>query len=272
MPEKIDLLEKSYQLFSSLNALQQKFLSKIEQLVPVITGDVWKRAQENGEVLLNYIAPEIDADLYASLATEICHLLARERGEKKKELERISDFFNGESGRLCQDLLPEEKLSARLAAVFSPTEQELAYFVARQSLRPFLKKFVAQLPPEVGGAGWQRRYCPVCGERPSISYLRREDGKRILVCPLCEQEWLYRYLACTWCGNEDHKSISYFEVREVPGYEVYVCKKCRGYLKTFNERKGSGHEDWLLEDVKTLPLDLIARRDGYSNFQKLVLN
>lgn len=84
MPEKIDVLEKSYQLFSSLNALQQKFLSKIEQLVPVITGDVWKRAQENGEVLLNYIAPEIDADLYASLATEICHLLARERGERRR--------------------------------------------------------------------------------------------------------------------------------------------------------------------------------------------
>lgn len=272
MPEKIDVVEKSLHLFSVLNTLQQEYLSKIEQHVPAFSEDEWERHLENGEVLLKFIRPCIDVGLYADLAVEICHLIARHRGEKKEEAERVSAFFGRESARLCEDLLQEEDVLSRLAAEFSPAEQGLAHFVARQALRPFLKKLVSQLPPEVGDLRWQRGYCPVCGEQANLSYLRREDGKRILICPLCGQEWLYRYLACTWCGNEDHKSISYFETREVPGYEVYVCEQCRGYLKTFNEKKGNGHEDWLLEDVKTLPLDLIACREGYRNLQKKVLN
>lgn len=48
------------------------------------------------------------------------------------------------------------------------------------------------------------------------------------------------------------------------GYEVYVCEKCRGYMKTFNEKKEKKHDDWLLEDIKTLPLDMLALQEGWS--------
>ena len=38
------------------------------------------------------------------------------------------------------------------------------------------------------------------------------------------------------------------------------------YLKTFNTKKGIGHDDWVLEDVKTSNLDLIAQKKGYTGY------
>jgi len=267
-----DVFEKAFNLFSLLRDLQQDYLSRIKQPVPFLSKEIWKRHLDDGEILLKFVRPDIDAGLYVELAGEICALIARNKPEKKEEAERVAGYFRREAARLSEDLLQKEKNISCLTAEFNQvSEQEFAKFVVQQALRPFLQSFVSQLPSNVGDLRWQRDYCPVCGEKANLSYLRREDGKRVLICPLCGKEWLYRYLICTWCGNNDNKSIKYFETREVPGYEVYVCEQCGGYLKTFNEKKKDSHEDWMLEDVKTIPLDLLACREGYGDFSEKMI-
>lgn len=272
MPDQGNVFEKALILFSSLRDLQQDYLSKIKQPVPFLSKEIWKRHLEEKEVLLKLVQPKIDVGLYSELAGEICDLIASHKPEKREEADRVADYFSRKSVHFSEDLLQKEKMFSCLTAEFNQVaEQGFAKFVAQQALRPFLQNFVSQLPSDVGDLRWQHDYCPVCGEKANLSYLRWDDGKRVLICPLCGKEWLYRYLICTWCGNRDNNTIKYFEVQEVPGYEVYACDQCHGYLKTFNEKKRSSHDDWMLEDVKTLPLDFLACREGYGDFSEKML-
>jgi FdhE protein len=91
-----------------------------------------------------------------------------------------------------------------------------------------------------------------------------EDGKRHLRCSLCDTEWVYKRLACYNCGNEDHDTLSFLMVEEIPGYQIDVCEVCKSYLKVIEDRTGF-YRDWDMVDVQTVYLDVIARQKGYSN-------
>ncbi|NPV28680.1 MAG: formate dehydrogenase accessory protein FdhE [Firmicutes bacterium] len=261
MTELNNIIEGAFNLFAELLALQESYLPKISHFQPSLSQEEVERRLGQGENLLSFYLPLVDLCLCSELQQEICRLVSKHRPEKNFELEKIGAYLAAHP-RVYEDFLKQNRS-------FSPPadlreETELLDFIVYQTMRPFLQKFALQARSLIQDEQWMRDYCPVCGEKPLLSYLRREDGKRVLVCPLCATEWCYRYLVCTWCGNEEHRSFRYFEVAEITGYEVYVCEKCRGYLKTYNEKKGTGHDDWVLEDVRTLLLDMIAFREGFT--------
>jgi FdhE protein len=259
-----DVVSKAMQLFTELQELKKEYVPQIVQTQPSFSEDQWKDHREKGILLFKFQKPVIDEGLCLRLASDICDCIMRNRSEIKDQVESVRMMMDRVSDGFFLDFLQNDHKVSSTELSFSPQEEKLINFIVWQALSPFLEKYVSLLPQEVGDDQWQHGHCPVCGVMPNFSYLRQEDGKRYLICPFCGQEWLYRYLACPWCGNDDHKGLSYLEVVELPGYEVYTCDQCHSYLKTYNARKAASHDDWALEDVKTLALDLIAQKRGYN--------
>ncbi|MGD0154012.1 MAG: formate dehydrogenase accessory protein FdhE [Thermacetogeniaceae bacterium] len=263
MTEINSIVEEAAAMFTELIALQKSYNDRLIAMPqPDFNNEEIARVLGGGETIISRYGLQPDADLYQELQQDIIGLIAKHRTGKEMQVEKIGVYIKAHPD-LYKEILDKRTLA--MPDGLSLEEKELLDFIIAQTLRPWFQVFAAWCSQFVDQEQWLRAYCPVCGEKATISYLRGEDGKRMLVCPLCGTEWQHKYLACSWCGHEDHHDLSFFEVAEIPGYEVYLCEKCHGYLKTLNEKKRTGHRDWLLEDVNTLILDMLALQRGYNN-------
>jgi FdhE protein len=107
--------------------------------------------------------------------------------------------------------------------------------------------------------------CPACGSPPSIARLRRADGLRLLTCGLCGSEWEAVRLACACCGTLERTDLGILRLGDVDVRWVETCERCKGYIKTVDERKLPEGEMVfpVVEEAATLHLDLLAEREGY---------
>ncbi len=78
-----------------------------------------------------------------------------------------------------------------------------AQFLPRAFLQPYAE-FRAALTPKPPMVTTMR-VCPLCGARPLLGVLRPEGdgGKRFLLCPFCSQEWEFRRILCSTCGEKN---------------------------------------------------------------------
>ena len=108
---------------------------------------------------------------------------------------------------------------------------------------------------------WLKPYCPVCGRKPVLAQLRKQnEGRaRYLKCGGCGTMWRWNRLGCTYCDNEDLYKMHILEIESEPEMRIDVCDKCHSYLKTYNEE---GAEDIYLKDWATRHLDLLAEEQG----------
>jgi FdhE protein len=138
-------------------------------------------------------------------------------------------------------------------------------------LQPILNRISAEV--SFGQEEWLRNRCPVCGSRPSVSFLmdtEEWEGARFLRCSLCLTDWLYIRTQCAFCGNNEDDKLSYFVSPEISYIEVQVCNECGHYLKLVDLRKdGLAVPD--LEDVATVSLDIWAREQGYRKIERNLL-
>jgi formate dehydrogenase maturation protein FdhE len=132
------------------------------------------------------------------------------------------------------------------------------------------KAFLINLAKGLNGFGdvvnkhWENSFCPVCGSMPSLGVLGgNRDGGMSLVCSLCETQWDFRRLHCPFCGNDNQNDLGYLcsEADEV--YRVNYCNKCKLYLKVVDIRKKGNVYSYPIEDILTLPLDILAQEKGY---------
>jgi FdhE protein len=107
--------------------------------------------------------------------------------------------------------------------------------------------------------------CPACGSPPSVARLRRADGLRLLTCGLCGTEWEAVRLSCACCGTQDRDSLGVLRLDDADVRWIETCERCKGYVKTVDERKLPDDETVLpvVEEAATLHLDLLAEREGY---------
>jgi formate dehydrogenase accessory protein FdhE len=107
--------------------------------------------------------------------------------------------------------------------------------------------------------------CPACGSSPSIARLRRADGRRLLTCGLCGSEWEVVRLACACCGTLERTHLGILRLGDADARWVETCERCKGYIKTVDERKLPEGEMVfpVVEEAATLHLDLLAEREGY---------
>ncbi|MBI5044123.1 MAG: formate dehydrogenase accessory protein FdhE [Nitrospirae bacterium] len=134
----------------------------------------------------------------------------------------------------------------------------------------FRKAFLINLAKGLNGfedvvnKHWENSFCPVCGSLPSLGVLGGDrEGGMSLVCSLCETQWDFRRLYCPFCGNDNQEWLGYLYSETDEGYRVNYCNKCKLYLKIVDIRKKGNVYSYPIEDIITLPLDILAQEHGY---------
>ena len=141
-------------------------------------------------------------------------------------------------------------------------EEALLNTLIHATLKPFLESHAVLLNGLVDQEHWRHGYCPVCGGSPDFAFLDRDRASRWLFCSRCNAEWLFQRLECPFCGNEDQKSLAYF-TDDTGLYRLYVCEKCRHYIKTIDLRQTAADILLPLERLETIDLDTQAQQKGY---------
>jgi FdhE protein len=150
-------------------------------------------------------------------------------------------------------------------------EGALIAFLLFAALTPFYLSLAAAAAPAADLSLWRQGFCPLCGQKPGMSKLRSEDGARVLECWLCHIQWQFPRLECPFCANKDIEQLQFFYTDEHPGRRVQLCGCCNSYLKT-SVIKEIGREVILeLENIFSIQLDLLARREGYLPGEDLAL-
>jgi|GEM_PF-1677623 len=215
--------------------------------------------------LIDLCPPTISPDQYMQQFRQTGAVLVRHRSEKEVGVSDAVEVLQGSDlSKLIRDLCQRDN-SYMAQLVEKAKDGAVLQFVAENALKPFLMAFSSQVKDCIDRERWGRFHCPACGRTSNFSRLQAEDGRRLMYCQYCGLEWNSRYLGCSRCGNDDHKSLSYLTPEDSPALQVFVCKKCKGYLKTYDERKGKDCPELALADILTLHLDLLAEREGYSN-------
>lgn len=109
---------------------------------------------------------------------------------------------------------------------------------------------------------WSAAYCPVCGAAPHLSLIDGEEGRLTLSCGRCFARWKFHRMTCPFCGESGKQKTRYFTVENDPAHRVYVCDTCKRYLKSV-DTKERPTAFARLEDLMTIRLDIVAKREGY---------
>jgi FdhE protein len=119
---------------------------------------------------------------------------------------------------------------------------------------------------------WSRGDCPVCGAWPAFAETCGVERARYLRCVRCGAAWRVHGLSCPFCANRDHATLGSLvpedgAPRDGPPWAIEVCRRCRGYLKVFTVLQPAAPEALLVQDLKTVELDVAAESRGYARPQ-----
>lgn len=116
------------------------------------------------------------------------------------------------------------------------------------------------------------RMCPLCNAPPGMAIVDTVNSmdKRYLSCCFCGYRWLYNLIGCPSCGNSKPERFSFFAGNSgcEQGSRAVSCDECKTYIKTvFISGRKDGRKineiDMDIEDVSTIPLDILASERGY---------
>ena len=138
---------------------------------------------------------------------------------------------------------------------------------------------------KIDTSSWEDGRCPVCYSPPYMAIVDKviaetEDivkkeltGRtqlRCLSCCFCGYRWLYHLTGCPACGNNKPGKLGFFSDGSdcEQGTRAISCEECKTYIKTVfincrTDGRGREELDMDIEDVVTIPLDMIAHQRGY---------
>jgi FdhE protein len=229
-------------------------------------------AAREGFPLLNADAVSLDGAQLLSFLDKV-RVAAAERGQQSVELARIHEAAQKEAGLLEQlarktAFGPDERYLQALGERLEVSLDALA-FIGRVLAAPFVTACAEHIRPQASRSFQEERsasgHCPVCGSPPGLARLVGEEGRRVLCCSLCGQQWAFARRACPYCGNKDQQSLGVLVVEDQEDRRIEVCDACKGYIKTIDERRLPAGEEVipLVEETATLHLDLLAEKEGY---------
>jgi FdhE protein len=159
---------------------------------------------------------------------------------------------------VCQDDARNEAL-----AVAAGIEVPALRVVGQMAALPLLQACGLALAREVPATWWEG-YCPVCGAWPVVAEYTGLDRKRQLRCGRCGTGWAIPALRCVFCDETDHESLGYLSPEgDEQARSVEVCGTCKGYLKGVTTVRPVAPWAILLDDLKTVHLDIAALERGY---------
>jgi len=257
-PDLTDLLELYVQIYE----LQNQHESEIElQTLP--SAEEIKASLEEGKPILSKSGEVwINEELFQRILSEVGRIV----GGKGKFKNQIESFLTLPIVRDTKSLLAqfmEEKTFLFQLSMKSGLNVEAIRFLLLSSLVPFYQSQAKEVMKMADYSLWQKGICPYCGHRPEMAKFRKEDGMRILQCPLCRTEWPFPRMKCPFCDNSDHKSLGYLFAEDDRGHRLDVCEICKGYIRTVDERILERETILLIEEIVTRPLSVLAQKRGY---------
>ena len=111
---------------------------------------------------------------------------------------------------------------------------------------------------------WTEGYCPVCSAWPAFTETRGIDRSRYFRCGRCAGEWQVNCLVCAYCGMTDHEQLVSLVPEQGGSTRVIeACKRCLGYVKTFTTLQPCPPAKVILDDLRSVDLDVAALEHGY---------
>lgn len=265
MTGKEKILKNLYQELERVHSEAQRNYK--EEKIKIDQEELEKRISQS-EHLVDFENIEIDKRWLEELFKE--YLLALKKFGKENFMltKKLEDSFERKKLDLevlikkvfCSDLNYLRSLAQKLEV-----EDNDLLFLGLELGKPVFKLYAEKLKGKIEFDNWGKGYCPVCGSHPAMAYLRKDDGKRILWCQFCGTEWSFMRIKCPFCSNEDQNSLRYFFTDEKSPYRVYLCDKCKRYVKTVDQRKIEEGKDFDLgwENLQTFAMDLVAQKEGF---------
>jgi len=266
----VELPEGFVDFYKNLETWQTEQQLKLQQYLSFEKLDFRSRITENNKPLIETDNFSVDSELYKGIFQSLLHHL----NETRPEVNNLIDLMAQHTQQLDFEQVVHNLLKDN-AEYFAETAHtvglspDLLVFLFDHSLRPFLRIYAKPYYKEINEDTFQYwnfpSICPVCGGKSHFSRLRSSDGRRFMFCDRCFSEWETPFLRCTHCGNTEPGTIKYLAVENDPGYQLYICDKCMGYLKTYDEKQAGGTADLFISNIETVYLDILAQEKGYTN-------
>lgn len=255
MPQYIEILG----IFEDILRERKKYKSALDDfLKPVLTVDpaLCESRLKMGIPLINRNTIDFNNQIMAKHLTQVARIL---KSGSRNNPDGASDAFPQD-----KDFQLDAFIGKSLADKI-PLSGHLLDFLISETLNPVLAIYAEKIKGQIDLTNWNRGYCPVCGELPSMAALSEETGKRKLISLACGTEWEFSRVKCPCCENEDQRQLSYLYIENEPRYRIETCDRCRRYIKTIDLRHATLPVDYEIENIITVHLDLIARENGYGN-------
>lgn len=265
----VDLPEGYIDFFKGLESWQNEEVIKLKQIYAPQKMDLIKLLHQERKSLMSLVKPGIDPVILKDLYSRLLEFLSKARPEIAGEIEKIKARMD----ELDFDALSNAFLKLNLDYFEEQAERfgispDLFFFLIDHAMRPFLRIFAVPYAKELASEDFYWSFpntCPICGSKSHFSRLRKQDGQRFMFCDRCFSEWHVMYLCCVHCGHDRPGEITYLNVENDDAYQIYVCEKCKGYLKTYDERSGASMVDMYIANIETIYLDMLAQGKGYTN-------
>lgn len=155
--------------------------------------------------------------------------------------------------------LKREKEAIETVAAALEAKTSVFMFFLRELLRPWAKTMAASYIKQLPLDNWLFSICPFCGHPAAGARQEKGEGKRFLICSLCETEWAFKRVRCPECGNDDHHTLGYFTADGLDDWRVSFCRKCGSYIKEAINNKPVKVLDIELQ----ISLDILAKKEGF---------
>jgi len=257
-------LPQLLKFYQKLLRVQSKVEQKLASLLePSLGSEAINERLKHGIPLVAFDELALDWSLLRKTFAEVTAIFAEYPELFGEPPERLREPSGGQ-------LLTKEAVKAWFEGTALPStiladdvNEDILAAIIHATLKPLLVSHAKTLIGFVDQERWRREYCPICGGSPDFAFLDKELGSRWLLCSRCDTEWPFQRLRCPYCGTQDQNVLAYF-TDDKGLYRLYVCEKCRRYLKAIDLRQTEAEVLLPLERFYTLDIDRQAQEQGYS--------
>ncbi|MEN6461590.1 MAG: formate dehydrogenase accessory protein FdhE [Syntrophomonas sp.] len=266
----VTLPEGYVEFYKNLETWQNQEQFKLQKLINPEKLNILQLLSNNNKPLIKLINVNIDPEQFKTLYKQLLDFIKVNRTESTEIIDKLyKAAIDLDFNLLIRKILEDDYKYLAETATNINVPPEMFIFTLDHTLRPFLRVYASPLADAISEETFQYwnfpNICPFCGAKSRLGRLRAGDGRRFMFCDRCFTEWETRALFCVHCGNDEVGTIRYLSIENDPAYQIYVCDKCKGYLKTYDERKKDGKVDLFITNVETVYLDMLAQENGYQN-------
>jgi FdhE protein len=257
-------LEELVGFYKEVFKIQESTRSKIGSAPEVVIEAALGRL-EAGHFILEGKGPTINYGVFKETAKALSEAFSKATGKKFPiaELLALPQLKPEKIYTFSADILNNRIDYLKDFSKGTEFNKETIFHFLHNLVIPFFQAEAERYGDLFGKAEWLKGICPFCGSPPRYARFHKEDGRRLLSCPLCRSQWRFHRICCPFCSNSNQKKLKHCQLGKDEGHRVDVCDVCKRYIKTTNERQMDREVIPQVEDVVTIALDYLATQEGY---------